>query len=98
MAPRKSQGPPPPDDLDCDFVKDKVDNCPPLGYDDLRTRHPGQEDADGDGIGDWCEADDDGDGWFDWTDHEIDRTRPGAAATVARCRPVGGREPSERHR
>ena len=40
------QVPPPPDDLDCDFVKDNVDNCPPLGYDNLRTRNPNQEDAD----------------------------------------------------
>jgi hypothetical protein len=67
-----SQVPPPPDDLDCDFVKDAVDNCPPIGYDDIRTRNPGQEDTDDDGVGDWCEADDDGDGVFDWTDHEIE--------------------------
>jgi hypothetical protein len=64
--------PPPPDDLDCDFVKDNVDNCPPLGYDDLRTRNPNQEDTDRDGIGDWCEADDDGDGIFDWTDRKVE--------------------------
>ena len=67
-----SQGPPPPDDLDCDFVKDSVDNCPPIGYDDIRTRNPNQEDTDGDGVGDWCQADDDRDGVFDWTDHEIE--------------------------
>jgi len=67
-----SQVPPPPDDLDCDFVKDTVDNCPPIGYDDIRTRNPGQEDSDDDGIGDWCEADDDDDGIYDWTDHEIE--------------------------
>ena len=46
-----SQVPPPPDDLDCDFVKDDVDNCPPIGYDDIRTRNPNQEDADNDGAG-----------------------------------------------
>ena len=67
-----SQVPPPPDDLDCDFVKDNVDNCPPLGPDDLRTRNPNQEDTDGDGRGDWCQPDDDGDGVFDWTDHQIE--------------------------
>ncbi len=67
-----SQGPPPDDDLDCDFVKDNVDNCPPIGYDDIRTRNPNQEDTDSDGVGDWCQADDDGDGVFDWADHEIE--------------------------
>ncbi len=66
------QVPPPPDDLDCDFVKDNVDNCPPLGYDDLRTRNPNQEDSDHDGVGDWCQADDDGDGIDDWTDHNLE--------------------------
>jgi hypothetical protein len=67
-----SQVPPPDDDLDCDFIKDDVDNCPPIGYDDIRTRNPGQEDTNGDGDGDWCDDDDDGDGIFDWTDHEIE--------------------------
>ncbi|HEX6026788.1 MAG TPA: thrombospondin type 3 repeat-containing protein [Solirubrobacter sp.] len=67
-----TQVPPPPDDLDCDFVKDSVDNCPPLGYDDLRTRNPNQEDSDGDGRGDWCEADDDEDGVNDWTDGRVE--------------------------
>lgn len=64
--------PPPPDDLDCDFVKDNLDNCPPLGYDDLRTRNPNQEDSDADGVGDWCESDDDADGVFDWKDHRVE--------------------------
>ena len=59
--------PPPPDDWDCDFVKDTVDNCPPLGYDDLRHRNPNQANSDlnlpgGDALGDWCDADDDADG------------------------------------
>ncbi len=67
-----SQVPPPPDDLDCDFVKDSVDNCPPIGYDDIRTRNPDQANSDDDRDGDWCDADDDDDGIYDWTDHEIE--------------------------
>ena len=81
-----SQVPPPPDDLDCDFVKDTVDNCPPIGYDDIRTRNPDQEDADDDGVGDWCQADDDADGIFDWTDHEIEYGRRGSR--LDNCRTV----------
>ena len=45
---------------------------PALGYDNLSTRNPNQEDADGDGRGDWCEADDDADGVFDWTDQRVE--------------------------
>lgn len=66
------QVPPPPDDWDCDFVKDNIDNCPPLGYDNLATRNPNQEDSDGNGTGDWCQADDDGDGKPDWTDGQVE--------------------------
>ena len=69
--------PPPADDWDCDFVKDSVDNCVPLGYDDLRTRNPNQANSDrdlpgGDALGDWCDADDDADGVFDWTDQKVE--------------------------
>ena len=64
--------PPPPDDLDCDFVKDNVDNCPPIGYDDIRTRNPDQADADGRRRRRLVQADDDADGIDDWTDHEIE--------------------------
>jgi hypothetical protein len=67
--------PPPEDDWDCDFVKDGVDNCPPIAYDNLSTRNPNQANSDenlpgGDGFGDWCDADDDADGVDDWTDHQ----------------------------
>jgi hypothetical protein len=64
--------PPPDDDWDCDFVKDDVDNCPPIGYDNLATRNPNQADSDGNGVGDACQADDDADGVPDWTDGRID--------------------------
>jgi hypothetical protein len=69
--------PPPADDWDCDFVKDTVDNCPPLGYDDLRHRNPNQLNSDanlpgGDPQGDWCDNDDDADGVSDWADDGLD--------------------------
>jgi hypothetical protein len=66
------QVPPQPWDLDCDSVDDQVDNCPPLGYDDIRTRNPNQADSDNDGIGDWCESDDDNDGVNDWKDGKVE--------------------------
>ena len=67
--------PPPQDDWDCDFVKDGVDNCPPIAYDNLSTRNPNQANSDedlpnGDDFGDWCDADDDADDVDDWTDHQ----------------------------
>jgi len=77
-APTSSSGPgpilvpPPADDWDCDFVKDEVDNCPPLGYDDLTHRNPDQANADNDPLGDWCDNDDDNDGVLDWADGGYD--------------------------
>jgi hypothetical protein len=69
--------PPSDDDWDCDSVADTEDNCPPLGYDDLRTRNPNQQNTDagvegGDEDGDWCDADDDADGIPDWRDGQVD--------------------------
>ncbi len=90
----REQVPPPPDDLDCDFVKDNVDNCPPIGYDDLRTRNPGQEDSDSDGDGDRCEVDDDNDGVFDWTDHRVDWESEQEPEDNCRMLPNPGQEDS----
>jgi hemolysin type calcium-binding protein/thrombospondin type 3 repeat protein len=47
-----------PTDTDGDGVNDDADNCPAIA-------NPGQEDADGDDIGDVCEGDSDGDGVHD---------------------------------
>lgn len=54
--------PTPPDDQDCDGIKDGIDNCPPNGLNDFSTRNPDQTDTDADGQGDKCDTDDDEDG------------------------------------
>ncbi|MFT7559976.1 MAG: hypothetical protein ACI93R_001891, partial [Flavobacteriales bacterium] len=54
-----------PSDVDGDGVIDSLDNCPTIA-------NPGQEDANGNGVGDACEAgtlDQDGDGWADVNDN-----------------------------
>ena len=66
-----------------DSVPDAIDNCPPIGYDNLATRNPNQANSDlgllaedgmpaGDELGDACDADDDADGVPDFTDGQID--------------------------
>jgi hypothetical protein len=49
-------------DTDGDGVADDVDNCPLVA-------NPGQENADGDALGDVCDADDDNDGVADGADN-----------------------------
>ena len=63
--PRPGDVPTPPDDQDCDSIKDPVDNCPPAGPNDFSTRNPDQTDSDADGQGDKCDLDDDNDGVAD---------------------------------
>ena len=53
--------PPAPPDEDMDGVPNETDNCPDKG-------NPGQEDTDGDELGDACDVDDDGDGLRDSVD------------------------------
>ncbi|MCP4289090.1 MAG: PEP-CTERM sorting domain-containing protein, partial [Gammaproteobacteria bacterium] len=57
-------------DSDGDGTPDCNDNCP-------NVANPSQEDSDGDGVGDVCEADGDGDGVPDDTDNCPNASNPG---------------------
>lgn len=61
------------DDRDGDGVPSKKDNCPD-------AVNPGQEDTDGNGVGEACQ-DDDGDGHFNDTDNCPDAANPGQEDT-----------------
>ena len=66
--------PPEPADTDGDGVNDNDDNC-------VDDSNPGQEDCDGDGVGDACSepcpVDTDGDGVNDDVDNCVDESNPG---------------------
>ena len=61
--------PPPAWDLDCDSIRDEVDNCPPRFENDFAMRNPDQRDSDADGDGNRCDPDDDDDGVLDGPDN-----------------------------
>ena len=77
--PSRGDVPTPPDDQDCDSIKDGVDNCPPSGANDFTTRNPDQTDSDNDGLGDKCDGDDDNDGIADASDNCRTVANPGQA-------------------
>lgn len=63
-------------DADSDRIDDEVDNC-------LDAANPGQHDADGDGYGNWCDADMNNDGRTNYADLAAFRAKFATADAVA---------------